>query len=78
MTKEENDEKMRDRRWMILAAVAQGYCSNPDYTETAYEPLADTIVRTTNAIMDRIKDDHRIKMEEQKQANDRANEDTQG
>lgn len=61
MTKEENDEKMRDRRWMILAAVAQGYCSNPDYTETAYEPLADTIVRTTNAVTERILQDPRIK-----------------
>lgn len=63
---------------MVLAAVAQGYCSNPDFTETDYKPLADTIVRTTNAIMDRVKDDHRIQMEEQKQDNDRANEDTQG
>ena len=72
------DEKKIDRRWMILAAVAQGYCSNPDFTQTDYKPLADAIVRTTNAIIDRVKDDHRIQIEEQKQAYDRPNEDTQG
>lgn len=72
------DEKMIDRRWMILAAVAQGYCSNPDFTQSDYKPLADVIVRTTNAIMDRVKDNHRIQMEEQNQANDRPDEDTQG
>ena len=50
----EHREKMIDRKWALLDAIAQGYCQNPEFASTDYEPLADMIVRTANAVTDRI------------------------
>lgn len=50
MNEEEHREKMIDRQWGLLAAIAQGYCQNPEFACTAYQPLADMIVRTANAV----------------------------
>lgn len=43
---EERREKRIDRQWGLLDAIAQGYCQNPEFASTDYEPLADMIVRT--------------------------------
>lgn len=58
---EEHREKMIDRQWGLLDAIAQGYCQNPEFASTDYEPLADMIVRTANAVKERILQDPRIK-----------------
>lgn len=60
----EHREKMIDRQWGLLAAIAQGYCQNPEFACTAYQPLADMIVRTANAVKERILHDPRIKATE--------------
>ena len=52
---------MIDRKWALLDAIAQGYCQNPEFASTDYEPLADMIVRTANAVTERILQDPRIK-----------------
>lgn len=57
----EHREKMIDRKWELLDAIAQGYCQNPEFASTDYEPLADMIVRTANAVTERILQDPRIK-----------------
>ena len=57
----EHREKMIDRKWALLDAIAQGYCQNPEFASTDYEPLADMIVRTANAVTERILQDPRIK-----------------
>ena len=57
----EHREKMIDRKWALLDAIAQGYCQNPEFASTDYEPLADMIVRTANAVKERILQDPRIK-----------------
>lgn len=57
----EHREKMIDRKWALLDAIAQGYCQNPEFSSTDYEPLADMIVRTANAVTERILQDPRIK-----------------
>jgi hypothetical protein len=49
MNEEEHREKMIDRQWGLLAAIAQGYCQNPEFACTAYQPLADMIVRAAHA-----------------------------
>ena len=54
---EEHREKMIDRKWGLLDAIAQGYCQNPEFACTAYQPLADMIVRTANAVAERILQD---------------------
>jgi hypothetical protein len=54
-------EKMIDRKWGLLGAIAQGYCQNPEFACTGYESLADIIVRTANAVTERIQQDPRIK-----------------
>lgn len=41
MNEEEHREKMIDRQWGLLAAIAQGYCQNPEFACTGYQPLAD-------------------------------------
>lgn len=64
MNEEEHREKMIDRQWGLLAAIAQGYCQNPEFACTAYQPLADMIVRTANAVKERILHDPRIKATE--------------
>lgn len=61
MNEEEHREKMIDRQWGLLDAIAQGYCQNPEFASTDYEPLADMIVRTANAVKERILQDPRIK-----------------
>lgn len=61
MNEEEHREKMIDRQWGLLEAIAQGYCQNPEFASTDYEPLADMIVRTANAVKERILQDPRIK-----------------
>lgn len=61
MNEEEHREKMIDRRWRLLGAIAQGYCQNPEFESTDYEPLADMIVRTADAVIERILQDPRIK-----------------
>lgn len=38
---EEHREKMIDRKWGLLDAIAQGYCQNPEFASTDYEPLAE-------------------------------------
>ncbi len=58
---EEHREKMIALKWGLLDAIAQGYCQNPEFASTDYEPLADMIVRTTNAVTERILQDPRIK-----------------
>lgn len=58
---EERSEKRIDRQWGLLDAIAQGYCQNPEFASTDYEPLADMIVRTANAVTERILQDPRIK-----------------
>ena len=58
---EERREKRIDRQWGLLDAIAQGYCQNPEFASTDYEPLADMIVRTANAVTERILQDPRIK-----------------
>lgn len=60
MNEEEHREKMINRNWGLLEAIAQGYCQNPEFASTDYEPLADMIVRTTNAVKKRIMLDPRI------------------
>lgn len=57
----EHREKMIDRKWALLDAIAHGYCQNPEFASTDYEPLADMIVRTANAVTERILQDPRIK-----------------
>ena len=64
MNEEEHREKMIDRQWGLLAAIAQGYCQNPEFACTAYQPLADMIVRTANAVKERILHEPRIKATE--------------
>lgn len=64
MNEEEHREKMIDRQWGLLAAIAQGYCQNPEFACTDYQPLADMIVRTANAVKERILHDPRIKATE--------------
>lgn len=64
MNEEEHREKMIDRQWGLLAAIAQGYCQNPEFACTGYQPLADMIVRTANAVKERILHDPRIKATE--------------
>lgn len=61
MNEEEHREKRIDRQWGLLEAIAQGYCQNPEFASTDYEPLADMIVRTANAVTERILQDPRIK-----------------
>lgn len=58
---EEHREKMIALKWGLLDAIAQGYSQNPEFASTDYEPLADMIVRTTNAVTERILQDPRIK-----------------
>lgn len=38
MNEEEHKEKMIDRRWGLLGAIAQGYSQNPEFASTDYEP----------------------------------------
>lgn len=64
MNEEEHREKMIDRQWGLLAAIAQGYCQNPEFACTGYQPLADMIVQTANAVKERILHDPRIKATE--------------
>jgi hypothetical protein len=60
---EEHREKMIDRQWGLLDAIAQGYCQNPEFASTDYEPLADMIVRTANAVKERILQDPESKQQ---------------
>ena len=61
MNEEERREKMIDRKYGLLDAIAQGYCQNPEFASKDYELLADMIVRTANAVTERILQDPRIK-----------------
>lgn len=63
MNEEEHKGKMIDRKWGLLGAIAQGYCQNPEFASTDYEPLADMIVRTANAVIERILQDPESKQQ---------------
>lgn len=46
MNEEEHREKMIDRRWGLLDAIAQGYCQNPE-SEYSYERMQTDIRHIT-------------------------------
>ena len=45
-----DDARSEFRKQLILAATI-GYCSNPEYICTDYKPLANMVVKTTDAIL---------------------------
>lgn len=49
-----DDARSEFRKQLILAATI-GYCSNPECICTDYKPLANMVVRTTDAILQELK-----------------------
>lgn len=49
-----DDARSEFRKQLILAATI-GYCSNPECICTDYKPLANMMVRTTDAILQELK-----------------------
>lgn len=45
-----DDARSEFRKQLILAAII-GYCANPEYNCTDYKPLANMVVKTTDAIL---------------------------
>lgn len=45
-----DDARSKFREQLILAATI-GYCANPKYICTDYKPLANMVVKTTDAVL---------------------------
>jgi hypothetical protein len=45
-----DDARSEFRKQLILAATI-GYCANPEFSTCDYKPLANMVVRTTDAIL---------------------------
>lgn len=49
-----DDARTEFRKQLIIAATI-GYCANPECICTDYKPLANMVVRTTDAILQELK-----------------------